>query len=63
MQRFMLFFFLHIFIGATMAGSGVIAALSLGYGTVGPILIAAAIGFVAAFPVTWVVQRRITGAG
>ncbi|APX13592.1 CTP synthetase [Tateyamaria omphalii] len=59
----MLFFVLHIFIGASLAGTGVIAALSLGFGTVGPILIAAAIGFVAAFPVTWIVQKRITGLG
>ncbi|WP_261385962.1 DUF4407 domain-containing protein [Tateyamaria omphalii] len=63
MQRFMLFLVLHIFIGATMAGTGVIAALSMGYGTVGPILIAAAIGFVASFPVTWIVQKRITSLG
>lgn len=63
MQRFMLFIVLHIFIGATMAGTGVIAALVLGYGSVGPILIAAALGFVASFPVTWSVQKRITSLG
>ncbi|GGX58771.1 hypothetical protein GCM10007385_29470 [Tateyamaria omphalii] len=61
MQRFMLFFVLHIFIGSTMAGTGVIAALTMGYGGANPILIAAAIGFLAAFPVTWLVQRQITG--
>ncbi|WP_299551084.1 CTP synthetase [uncultured Tateyamaria sp.] len=63
MQHFMLFFALHIFIGSTMAGAGVIAALSMGYGGASPILIAAAIGFAAAFPVTWLVQRRIVGTG
>ncbi|WP_241462637.1 CTP synthetase [Tateyamaria sp. ANG-S1] len=60
MQRYMLFLVLHIFIGATMAGTGVIAALVMGFGAVGPILIGAAIGFVASFPVTWLVEKKIT---
>ena len=54
-------FILHLFIGSTLAGSGVIAALVMGHDTLIPILIAAAIGFVAAFPVTWIVTRKLTG--
>ncbi|WP_397542443.1 CTP synthetase [Roseovarius salis] len=50
---------LHLFIGATLAGVAVIAALVIGQDTLTPILIAAAIGFVAAFPVTYVVTRKL----
>jgi predicted PurR-regulated permease PerM len=52
-------FILHLFIGSTLAGVGVIAALATGYDTLYPILIAALIGFLAAFPVTWVVTRKL----
>ena len=52
-------FILHLFIGSTLAGSAVIAALVMGHDTMTPILIAAAIGFVAAFPVTYVVTRKL----
>ena len=37
---------LHLFIGSTLAGSLVIAALAFGFGTLTPILITAAAGFV-----------------
>jgi len=50
-------FILHLFIGSTLAGSAVIAALVMGRDTLTPILIAAALGFVAAFPVTYVVTK------
>ncbi|MET4101107.1 putative PurR-regulated permease PerM [Roseovarius sp. MBR-78] len=52
-------FILHLFIGSTLAGSAVIAALVMGQDTVRPILIAAALGFVAAIPVTWLVAARL----
>ena len=51
---------LHIFLGSTLAGSAVIAALTLGYDTTVPILVSAAIGFVAAFPVSWTVAKKLT---
>lgn len=50
---------LHIFIGSTLAGSAVIAALASGYDTLQPILIAAAVGFVASIPVSWYVAKQI----
>lgn len=62
MPRLMLALILHIFIGSTLAGSAVIASLSMGYDTLTPILIAAAIGFVGAFPLSWYVVKQITGA-
>lgn len=52
-------FILHLFIGSTMAGIGVIAALATGFDTLYPILIAALVGFLAAFPVTWIVTRKL----
>ena len=55
----MLLFTLHIFIGSALSGIAVIAALLMGATTLTPILIAAALGFVAAFPVSYAVARRI----
>lgn len=51
---------LHIFIGSTLAGSAVIAALVMGYGTLIPILVAAVLGFVLAFPVSYLIAKRLT---
>lgn len=50
---------LHLFIGSTLAGSAVIAALVMGQDTMTPILIAAALGFLMAIPVTWMVTKMI----
>ncbi|ANP35828.1 MULTISPECIES: CTP synthetase [Rhodobacterales] len=52
-------FILHLFIGSTLAGSAVVAALATGQDSLQPILIAAALGFIAAFPVTWLVARKL----
>ena len=52
-------FILHLFIGSTLAGSAVIAALLMGHDAVTPILIAAAVGFVVAFPVTYALTRKL----
>ena len=60
---FRLAFILHLFIGSTLAGSAVIAALVVGQDTLTPILIAALIGFVAAFPVTWLVAKKLYETG
>ncbi len=54
---------LHVFIGSTLSGSAVIAALVMGQDTLGPILIAAALGFVVAFPVSWGVARKLYETG
>lgn len=54
---------LHIFIGSTLAGSAVIAALTMGFVTLTPILVAAALGFVAAFPVSWYVAKTLSVRG
>ncbi|MCV6594963.1 MAG: hypothetical protein OIF48_18580 [Silicimonas sp.] len=53
---------LHIFIGSTLAGTGVIIVLSLGITSTMALIASAAIGFLVAFPVSWVVAKRITAA-
>ncbi len=50
---------LYSLIATTLAGSAVIAVLVAGYDTLVPILIAAAVGFVAALPVSWMVARAL----
>lgn len=52
-------FILHLFIGSTIAGSAVVAALVMGGDTLLPILLAAGIGFIAACPVTYVVTKKL----
>lgn len=47
-------------ISTTLMGMGVVIALTTGHDTLQPILIAAAIGFVAAWPVSWLVARRLS---
>jgi predicted PurR-regulated permease PerM len=46
-------------IATSLMGVAIIAALTMGYDTLDPILIAAALGFVAAIPVTWAVASRL----
>ena len=46
-------------IATTCAGIGVIAALTMGYDPLVPILIAAGAGLVVALPATWIVTRKI----
>lgn len=50
---------LYSLIGTTLAGTLVIAALTMGYDTLQPILVAAAIGFVLALPAAWLVAKGI----
>ncbi|MFP7672618.1 hypothetical protein ACG74X_04580 [Marivita sp. S0852] len=50
---------LYSLIGTSLAGIGVIAVLTAGYGTLVPILVAAGIGAVLALPVSWYVAREI----
>lgn len=46
-------------ISTTLMGVGIVAALTMGYDTLNPILIAAAIGFVVALPVSWLVAKQL----
>ena len=50
---------LHIFIGAALSGAAVIAALATGYESLVALLIAAGLGFAAAFPISYAVLKKI----
>ena len=54
-----LFFIIHIFVGSTLAGSAVIAALSLGYTSGRAVVVAALIGFVLSIPASWIVAKKL----
>jgi len=60
---FRLTLILHLFIGSTLAGSAVIAALVSGQDSVQVIVSAAVVGFLAAFPVSWVVAKKLYEQG
>ena len=49
----------HIFLGSTLAGTAVIAVLVMGYTAVLPIVLAAAVGFVAAFPASYLLALAL----
>ncbi len=51
---------LYSIIGTTMAGILIIAALTAGYDTLVPIIIAAGIGAVAGLPISYFVAQAIT---
>lgn len=53
---------IFIFLGATLAGSAMVVALTLGYTTAQPLIIAAAAGFLVAIPASWVAAKRINNA-
>lgn len=50
---------LYSMIATAMAGIGVIAVLTMGYGTLWPIVVAAVVGAVLALPVSWAVAQQI----
>ncbi len=51
---------LHIFIGSTLAGTAVIAALTLGMTDARSIVVAGVLGFILSIPISWAVARKIT---
>ena len=54
-----LFLLVYVVLGATLAGSFMVAALTMGLDTMQPMLYAALAGFVVALPVAWVVAKKI----
>jgi hypothetical protein len=50
---------LYSMIATAVAGTGVIAVLTAGYGTLWPIVAAAGAGALLAVPVAWAVARQI----
>lgn len=58
-----LFFLLFSMVATTLMGIAIVVVLTMGLDTLRPILIAAAIGFAFAIPVTWFVAGQITAKG
>lgn len=57
MSRLMMTLFSMI--ATTLMGVGVVIALTTGYDTLQPIVIAAVVGFVLAIPVSWFVAKQL----
>ena len=55
-------FTLYSLIGTTLGGSLIVAALVAGYDTLWPIVIAAALGFVLAVPVSLYIAKQLTSS-
>jgi len=49
----------HLFIGTTLAGVAMVAALTMGYDTLQPVLLSALLGFLVSIPVTWFVAKAV----
>lgn len=56
-----LFFLIYTLVGATLAGSAVVAALVLGFDTSDMILATAAAGALLGVPFSWMVSARLVG--
>lgn len=54
-----LMFVIFSIASTSLMGAFIVAALTTGNDTLQPILIAAALGFVAAIPVSWYIARQI----
>ena len=52
---------LYSMISTTVAGTLVIAALTMGYDTMQPVVAVAVVGFIVALPITWLVTKGIMG--
>lgn len=57
MSRLMMTLFSMI--ATTLMGVGIVIALTTGYDTLQPIVIAAVVGFVLAIPVSWFVAKQL----
>jgi len=51
---------MYSILSATLAGIAIIVVLVLGYDTMMPIIYAAALGFIVAFPISWIVAKKIS---
>ncbi|MEB8385762.1 CTP synthetase [Rhodobacteraceae bacterium KMM 6894] len=51
---------LHVFIGSTIAGSLIIAALVIGQDSMAVLIGAAIAGFVLAVPISWLLAKQLT---
>lgn len=50
---------LYLFIGTTLAGSAMVAALAMGFDTTQPVMVSAALGALVGIPVAWVIAQAL----
>ena len=55
-----LFSLIYTFVGATLAGSVIVAALTMNMFDTRSILVSAILGFGAAVPVSWIVAKKLS---
>ena len=60
-DMFYLTLILHLFVGATLAGVGIVVVLVAGIAGIWPLVAAGVLGFVAGFPAAWYVARAMQG--
>lgn len=58
MTRLMLILFSMA--STTLMGVGIVIALTMGFDTLGPIVVAAVLGFLLAIPASWAIARRLS---
>lgn len=56
---FRLAIILHIFIGSTLAGSAIVAALVAGFDSATALIVAALLGFIVAIPVAAIIAKKL----
>jgi len=54
-----LFLLVYIFVGVTLAGSFMVAALTMGMTTMTPVIYSSIAGFIVGLPVAWVIAKKI----
>lgn len=52
-------FIVHLFVGATLAGSAMVFALTMGWDTLQPLVIAALLGWLVSLPLSWILAKKI----
>lgn len=52
---------LHLFIGATLSGVGIVVVLVAGWTGIWPLTSAIVLGIVVAYPVAWIVAKGLVG--
>lgn len=53
-------FIVHLFVGATLTGMAIVIALTMGWDTLQPLLVAAVLGWLVSIPVSWAVAKKIS---
>lgn len=53
-------FIVHLFVGATLTGMAIVVALTMGWDTLQPLLIAAVLGYLVSLPASWLVAKKIS---